>query len=228
MCIKVDVAEHERALVLVDGRPAAYLRPGSHRRFHAPWRRIKVRRFDTRRGDLPLTAEERRLVPHDDYLEITAPEGCVVVRLVDGEFEAVLGRGRQGCWAGGQDTTLAVVDLRTQVVNVLHAGTETLDRAKVLASLVAACKVTDVPRFLDLQPSLHEAVEGKVVEILRQEVAAIPLSHALANLTVLQAAVRSRVAEWAGSAGLELVELALLDLAVHRGVADELRLGTGS
>jgi hypothetical protein len=114
--------------------------------------------------------------------------------------------------------TLACVELRTQVVNVFGADAETLDHARVQASLVVACKVVDVALYLGLQ-TLHEAVGGAVVESLRREVAAIPLSHALANLTVLEAAVRSRVAEWAAPVGLETSLLRLLSF--EGGMATE-------
>jgi len=45
--MRVDVSLKERVLVLVDGQPEKYLRPGRYRLWIAPWRKVEVKRLDT-------------------------------------------------------------------------------------------------------------------------------------------------------------------------------------
>jgi hypothetical protein len=132
---RVVVAEGQRALVSVRGRPALWLGPGRHQvltvdRTVAPGGAalpaVEVELFDVSGVYArPLRDEVKALVPATEYVEATAPKGSVVLRYVDGELDAVLPAGRHAAWTVARKVHLEVVDVSGAVAAYHRAGART-------------------------------------------------------------------------------------------------------
>lgn len=126
---QVLVAQGQRAVVTVRGRPVLWLGPGRHQvltldRMVVPGGAalpaVEVEVFDVSGVHArPLRDELKALVPATDYVEATAPKGSVVLRFVDGQLNAVLPAGRHAAWTVARKVKLEVVDVQGAVA-VLH------------------------------------------------------------------------------------------------------------
>lgn len=219
----ITVAPHQRALLLRYGKPVRWLGPGQH----AVWTlertlsgrgsreqvarpAVEVQLLDTSSVEAtPLREDVRPLVPATDYLEVTAPEGSVVLRYVDGVLESVLPAGRHAAWTTTRKVQLAVIDLRERLLHVTGQEVMTKDRVSLRLNLSASFRVADARRlatvsrapddvlYLAMQLAAREAVSTRTLDEL------LGAREALA--TQLDSEVRARV---------EPVGLALLTFGV--------------
>jgi len=116
----VDLQDHERAVVWVDGRVEAVLKPG----LYALWtvfHDVRVEVFDARavrfeHADLAVIAQVRGAAP---LLEaVTVEAGHAGLFFKDGRHEATLGPGAHAFWKGVAKARILDVDLREQLVDV--------------------------------------------------------------------------------------------------------------
>src|SRR5215510_9370605 len=122
--VVVDLKDHERAVVFVDGRVEAVLKPG----LYALWtvfHDVKVETFDVRavRFDHANLAAIVQAKGATALLETTTVEaGHAGLLFKDGRHEATLAPGVYAAWKGTAKVRVVDVDLREQVADV--AGQE--------------------------------------------------------------------------------------------------------
>ena len=95
--MKLDVATHERAFLVRDGRAVRYLGPGRYY-FFSPFGRVKAVRFDTRELLADLEGDKLSLVPADELLlvDVASHQRAVVYRR--GRPVKWLGAGQHQVW----------------------------------------------------------------------------------------------------------------------------------
>jgi hypothetical protein len=129
---RVRVAEGQRAVVSVRGRPVLWLGPGEHQVLTidrvvvpggAALPAVGVEVIDVSRVHArPLPDELKALVPASEYVEATAAGGSVVLRHVDGALDAVLPAGRHAAWRVARKVELEVVDVQRATAIQLRAA----------------------------------------------------------------------------------------------------------
>ena len=127
---------HERAVIVRDGRPQRFLRPGVHRVWSVD-PGVELRTFDVREAVPPLTQELVALIPLGELVATTVQEHERGLLHVQGRFERVLEPGRHTMWSTTErPVTVRTVDMRRRQLAV--AGQELMTRDKVTLRLTLA------------------------------------------------------------------------------------------
>jgi regulator of protease activity HflC (stomatin/prohibitin superfamily) len=141
----VDLKDHERAVVWVDGRIEAALKP----ELYALWtvfHDVRVETFDTRvvrfeHVDLAAIAQARGAAPLLEASTIEAGHAGLFFK--DGRHEATLAPGPHAFWKGVARARILDVDLREQVVDVAGQEIMTADKVTLRMNAVVTYKVAD-------------------------------------------------------------------------------------
>lgn len=227
----VTLAEHERAVVKRRGRPQLWLGAGTHqvwtvdrlvdRKTGVVTPLVTVDVYDTSSLAAPvLPADVATLAKSKDYVEATAADGCVVIRMVDGRLESVLGAGRHAAWATTRAVQLAVIDLRERIIQVNGQEVMTSDRVSLRLNLAATVKVADVVRLATVARAPDEVVYLAMQMAARDLVGTRSLDQLLGMRDDLARALTPVVREKAAALGLELLELGLKDVVLPGEMKD--------
>lgn len=138
--MRVTVALHERAFVLVDERPTRYLGPGRHW-VVAPLRKVRVEKVDTRKLVADLASALLALVPEADLLVVENGADARALLFHKGRPVLWLGRGQHQVWTverlPGRDGT-ATVQPAVRVERVDVSGVATAPLRDEVRALVPA------------------------------------------------------------------------------------------
>jgi regulator of protease activity HflC (stomatin/prohibitin superfamily) len=96
--MKLDIATHERAFLVRDGRAVRYLGPGRHSSF-SPFGRTKAVRFDTRELLVDLEGDKLALVPAEELLLVAVESHQRAVVYRKGRPVKWLGPGQHQVWS---------------------------------------------------------------------------------------------------------------------------------
>lgn len=217
----VRLGELERALVTRRGRPALWLGPGEHAIWTVekrvvsgePRDLIEIKVIDLSGVQTaPLSDPVRALVPASDYVEVTAPEGTVAVRYVDGRLDLVLGPGRHAAWTAEHKVSWAVIDLRERLLQVGGQEVMTKDRVSLRINLAAAYKVADPERLAKVARDADEVLYLAIQLAAREAIALKTLDELLADRESIGAAISPAVNARANGLGLEVLSLGVKDV----------------
>ncbi len=210
----VDLKAHERAIVWVDGRLEAVLKPG----LYALWtvfRDVKVEIVDARvapfeHEQLAAILELRGTASLVEAVTVEAGHAGLLFR--NGRHEATLGPGVYAFWRGIARSMVAVVELREQTADVAGQEIMTADKVTLRMNAVVTYKVADPLRAVSAVEDYRQALYREAQLALRAIVGARTLEALLGEKEAvareLDAALRSRVAEL----GLAVVSLGIRDV----------------
>lgn len=228
----INLGEHQRALVTRRGRAALWLGAG----IHQVW--TVERALDRESGALvPLigvrvidvSAVEATLLKSDvaelakkasDYVETTAPEGCAVLRFVDGRLDAVLPAGRHAAWTSAHTVTQTIIDLRERVFAVNAQEVMTKDRVTLRLNVSAVVKVADARRLASVAAAPDDVVYLALQLAAREAITTRTLDELLAGRDQVQAVMVPAVKARAALLGLELIELGVKDVVLPGEMKD--------
>ena len=148
--VVLDLKDHERALVWVDGRYAELLGPG----LYAAWaveREVRVEVIDARTRRLDHTALPLILAQDASarwLATFQVPEGCTGVLTIDGKVDSLVKPGRYAYWRGEQSVTMPVVDLREQQLEIAGQELMTADRVTLRLNALVVYRIVDVMRSI--------------------------------------------------------------------------------
>ena len=210
----VDLKAHERAVVWVDGRVEAMLKPG----LYALWtvfHDVRVEVFDARavrfeHPDLAMVAQAHGAAP---LLEaVTVEAGHAGLFFKDGRHEATLAPGAHAFWKGVAKARVVDVDLREQVVDVAGQEIMTADKVTLRLNAVVTFKVADPLRSVSAVEDYRQALYREAQLALRAVVGARTLEALLGEKEAvareLDGALRTRAAEL----GVVVVSLGIRDV----------------
>lgn len=182
--VVIDLRQHERALVWVDGRLQAVHGPSEQGGRFAYWKDLhevivevhpvhEVRLVHPRLEAVLATQAGQR-----ELLEVVVPAGHRGLLFVDERLHEELGPGRYAVWRAAGRVNAQVLDLREVTLDVAGQEILTKDKVSLRLNLVAVYRVTD-PRgaaeatgnlqgaiYRDLQLALREAVGGRSLDDL--------------------------------------------------------------
>ncbi|ABA90072.1 flotillin band_7_stomatin-like domain protein [Syntrophotalea carbinolica DSM 2380] len=218
----LDLNDHERALVWIDGRFAAVLGPGQY----ALWRRFrKVRtelidartmRFEHR--------ELNRIVQSSGAAELlesyVVEEGFAGVLFRDGEYVQTCRPGRYLFWKDAGKIRLVPVDLRETLLDI--SGQEILTADKVTLRLNAAVtyRVADPRKAVCGVEDHVQALYREAQLALRALIGGCTLDALLGDREGLSGKLEDRLRKRAAGFGLEVVTLGIRDLILPGDMKD--------
>jgi regulator of protease activity HflC (stomatin/prohibitin superfamily) len=218
----VDLKDHERAVVWVDGRVEAVLKPG----LYALWtvfRDVRVEVFDARavrfeRADVTVIAQARGAAALMEVYTVEAGQAGLYFK--DGRFEATLAPGAHAFWKGVAKVRLLAVDLREQVVDIAGQEIMTADKVTLRLNAVVTFKVADPVKAVTTVDDFRQALYREAQLALRAVIGTRELDVLLGDKDAvareLDGIVRARVA----GAGLEVVSLGIRDVILPGEMKD--------
>jgi regulator of protease activity HflC (stomatin/prohibitin superfamily) len=218
----VDLKDHERAVVWVDGRVEAVLKPG----LYALWtvfHEVRVDVFDARavrfaHDDLAVIAQARGALPLVETVTVEAGHAGLFFK--DGRHEATLAPGAHAFWKGVAKARVLDVDLREQVVDVAGQEIMTADKVTLRLNAVVTFKVADPLKAVSAMEDYRQALYREAQLALRGVVGTRELDALLGDKDAvareLDSIVRGRVAGF----GVEVVSLGIRDVILPGEMKD--------
>jgi regulator of protease activity HflC (stomatin/prohibitin superfamily) len=218
----VDLKDHERAVVWIDGRIETALKPGLYALWTA-FHDVRVQVFDARtvrfeHPDLEAVVGARGAAL---LLEVVTVEaGHAGLFFKDGRHEATLGPGAHAFWKGMAKARVVDVDLREQVVDVAGQEIMTADKVTLRLNAVVTFKVADPLKATSTVEDFRQALYREAQLALRGVIGTRELDALLSDKDAvareLDVIVRSRVAGF----GLEVVALGIRDVILPGEMKD--------
>jgi regulator of protease activity HflC (stomatin/prohibitin superfamily) len=212
----LDLQDHERALLWIDGRFARVLGPGRHVYWNL-LQKVRVEVLDARRlrlehPELALALASPGSAIFLDQVDVDA--GWVALVFADGRLIEMLPPGTHALWRGRSRLRVVKVDQRVQVLDLTGQEVLTSDLVTVRVNLVASFRVTDPLAALTSIEDYKQALYREVQLALRLAISARSLDGLLAErqgeilVQEIEAAARVAVASF----GLEVSAVGLRDL----------------
>ncbi len=176
---EIQLASNQRAIILRDGQPQRFLRPGVHWMWTVD-PGVELRLFDVNEPVPQLTEELFELIPRGELMVATVQEHERGLLYARGRFERVLEPGRHAVWSTiERAVTVRTVDMRRRQLAI--AGQELMTRDKVTLRLTLAADWAP----LDPETAAHlvadpEAALYTLVQLaVREYVAGVTLDELL-------------------------------------------------
>jgi len=212
--IVVDLKDHERALVWIDGRFATILDAD----LYALWtseRDIRVEIVDARpmqlvHADLAAIVQVPKAAAMLETL--TVLPGCVALWFRNGVYESTLGPGSYAFWKGVGTLKIHVVDMKEQVADVAGQEIMTADKVTLRINALVAYRITDPLRSVTEVDGAAQALYRAAQLALREAVGARDLDALLAGKDALARELAAMIAPRAAELGIHVVTIGIRDI----------------
>lgn len=208
----VTLTANQRAVILREGKPAKFLRPGVHR----VWTvnpQVTVQVFDVTEPAPELTDELRALIPAAELIEVQVRQFERGLHYVQGKFEGLLEPGRHAFWVHpGARVAVQVVDTRVQQLKI--EGQELMTKDKVTLRLTLTAEyapveaATTVHAVADVKDALYLAVQLAA----REFVAGATLDELLEGRDALTRYLEAQVVPRAETFGVRVHRVGVKDV----------------
>ncbi|HEY1377794.1 MAG TPA: slipin family protein [Gemmataceae bacterium] len=212
--VVLDLADHERGLVWIDGRFATVLPPG----LYALWttfRRVRTEVVDARavRFDHPERDAILRGGRAAELLDVQdVPADHAGLLFLDGRYAEALGPGRYAFWKHGAAVRLVRVDRRETVVDVPGQDILTADKVTLRLTAVVVYRVADPLRSVTHTDDAQQALYREAQLALRAAVGVRELDAVLAEKDALARDLTEQVRARAAAFGLDVSALGIRDV----------------
>ena len=218
----MDLKDHERALVWIDGRFSHVLPPG----LYAYWtghREVQVEVVDARAVR----------IEHDDLKVITrSPQAerlldvCAVGRnhvgvlFQDGRYVETLDAGLYSFWRGTADAKVVEVDMRETMIDVGGQEIMTADKVTLRLNAVVGYRVVDAKKAVTAADDARQALYREAQLALRAVVGARDLDAFLTDKDTIAREVEEQIVGRADALGLEVVSVGVRDVILPGDMKD--------
>jgi len=218
----VDLKDHERALVWIDGRFDAVLGPG----LHALWkglREVRVEVVDSR--TVRFEHEELAVMVSSPGAEkllhhFVVEDGHVGFYCRDGHPGEPLPPGSYAFWKDGAQVKWIPVDTRESVVDISGQEIMTADKVTLRVNALVTCRVTDSLRSITVVDDARQALYREAQLTLRAAIGARELDALLVEKDAVCREWGEALKERAGALGISLVSLGLRDIILPGDMRD--------
>ena len=223
----IDLKDHERALVWIDGRFNRVLGPG----LYAYWNNVRNVRVET------VTIDNARLV-HNQLAAIVRGGGavqylnvCKVERdhvgvwFLDGRYVDQLQPGLYAFWKDAGDARVVEVDMRETQVDVSGQEMLTADKVTLRINAMVTYVVKDARRAVSASEDVRQSIYRETQLALRAAVGSRELDvflsgQAGSDKEALIEELESGVRDRAGVLGLEVVSVGIRDVILPGDMKD--------
>jgi regulator of protease activity HflC (stomatin/prohibitin superfamily) len=218
----IDLLDHQRAIVWIDGRFHRILPPGQYAYWNG-FRKVHVEVIDARDGRLQhreLTTIAR-MPQAIEQLNICAVErGHDGVLFVDGKYVETLPAGQYAFWRQAADAKVVCVDTREQALDVSGQEIMTSDKVTLRMNAVVTFRIIDACRALMATDGFAQSLYREAQLALRAVVGTRDLDALLADKDALTDEFKQRVCQRARELGLEIVSAGLRDVILPGDMKD--------
>jgi regulator of protease activity HflC (stomatin/prohibitin superfamily) len=217
----VDLKDHERAIVFVDGRVRWVLKPG----LYALWtvfHDVRVEVVDAR----PVRFDHDSLhailaVPGADALEaVEIAPGFTGLFFKEGRHETSLPPGTHALWKGVGRGRVVPIDLREQVLDVAGQEIMTADKVTLRLNAVLVFRVQDALAAVTVVDDHRQALYREAQLALRAVVGTRELDALLSDKDAVARELHGLVEVRAASFGLSVVSLGIRDVVLPGEMKD--------
>ena len=218
----VDLKDHERALLWIEGRFSHILPPG----LYAYWTGFKEVRVEV------LDAREARFQHADFKAIVRSPlaaqvlDICAVERnhagvaFVDGQYVESLPPGQYAWWRGVADAKVVAVDLREQALDVAGQEIITADKVTLRMNALVAYRIVDPRKAVTVTDGATQSLYREAQLALRALVGARELDALLTDKEAVGGEFEEHLRQRAGELGLEVVSAGVRDVILPGDMKD--------
>lgn len=210
----LDLADSQRALVKIDGRLAAVLRPGLHvlwtvfRKVEAQIVEADALQFEHPQLAVVLASQGAR-----EALENVAIEaGHVGLLFREGLHVATLRPGTHAFWKGVARMRVVSVDLREQVADISGQELMTADKVTLRLNALVSFRVVDAPKAVTQAEDFRQSLYREAQLTLRAAAGTRELDALLADKHTLARDVAERLGPPAAALGLQVTSFGVRDV----------------
>lgn len=210
----LEIADHERALVWLDGRFERVLQPGRYA-YWKGFREVRVERVDTHtvrfeHRDLQVIAKTTSGATALDI--VTVRPHHVGVLFQDGTYADTLAPGRYAFWRGAAEVEVMQVDQRELTVDIAGQEIMTADKVSLRMNAILRFVVADVVKAVSMLEDPRQALYRDAQLALRAAVGAVTLDDLLANKDALSSDLDRVLREKGAAYGLRVVGTGVRDI----------------
>lgn len=212
----LDLKDHERALVWVDGRIDAVLGPGLHALWTA-FHEVRAEVIDARpvrfeHPELPVVLAARGA---RELLESsTVAAGWVGLVFQDGRHVATLSPGVHAFWKGEAHVRVLPVDLREQAADISGQEIMTADKVTLRLNALVTYRVVDPVKAVTEVEDRAQALYRQAQLVLRAVVGTRELDTLLSDKDGVARQLEEMLRARAGSFGLEVRAVGIRDVVL--------------
>jgi regulator of protease activity HflC (stomatin/prohibitin superfamily) len=220
--VVVDLKDHERALIWIEGRFSYLLAPG----LFAYWtgqKQLRVEVIDARNvrfehKDLSIIA---RAAVAKQALDICSVDReSVGVLFIDGRYVDTLMPGLYAFWKGVADARAVQVDLRETTVDVSGQEIMTADKVTLRMNATVTYRIVDAQKAVRSTDDVRQALYRESQLALRAVVGARELDMFLSDKDLVAADIQRAVLRRAGELGLEIMSVGIKDVILPGEMKD--------
>jgi hypothetical protein len=218
----VDLKDHERALVWIDGRFDSVLQPG----IYALWkvfRDVKIETIDA--NDLRLHRNDLAVVARgtgaSEALEAyTVEAGSVGLYFKEGVYQATLNPGTHAFWKGVAKVKLHPIDLREQIADIAGQEIMTADKVTLRLNTLVTYRVADPLKAVTVVDDFRQALYRESQLALRAVIGTRELDVLLSDKDTVAKELEGIVKNRATAFGLEIISLGIRDIILPGEMKD--------
>jgi regulator of protease activity HflC (stomatin/prohibitin superfamily) len=220
--VVLDLKDHQRALVWVEGRFSHVLSPGLYA-FWTALRDIKTEIVDARKvrfehTNLPVILCSQTAERLLDSCQIE--QGHVGVLFKDGEYVETLSPGRYAFWKDVAKVSVVRVDMRETIVDVSGQEIMTADKVTLRLNALVTYRVVDARQSLSVADDARQALYREAQLALRAVVGARDLDEFLTAKDAVAQEMEETLRERAMVLGLKIVSAGVRDVILPGDMKD--------
>lgn len=220
--VVIDLKDHQRALVWIDGRFSHVLPPGLYAYWTA-FRKVSVEVIDARPVRFvhdELTAIVRSPMV-ERLLEVVHIEaGHAGVLFIDGNFSETLSPGRYAFWRTMAQVKLPLIDLRETMLDIAAQEIMTADKVTLRLNAVVTYKVVDARGAVSVSEDVRQALYREAQLALRGVIGARELDQFLSDKDAVARELEEIVGPRVAGLGLALISVGIRDVILPGQMKD--------
>jgi regulator of protease activity HflC (stomatin/prohibitin superfamily) len=210
----IDLQDHQRALVWIDGRFARILGPG----LYAYWndvRKVHVEIVDA--GMISFQHEDLativRTVEATRWLDVcTVQRDHVGVLFINGKYIDLLNPGVYAFWKFTAEARISEVDMRETQIDITGQEIMTLDKVSLRINAIVTYAIQDARRAVSAATDMRQSLYREVQLALRAVIGGRELDSFLTSKDEVAQELEQQVREQATSLGLEVRSVGVRDV----------------
>lgn len=220
--IVVDLKDHQRGLVWIDGRFSHLLAPGRYAYWQGA-RDVRVELVDAR--DVRFEHDDLKVIMKtpaaERLLDLCAVErDRVGVLFIDGRYVDTLSPGLYAFWRGAADARVVEVDMWDCAADVSGQEIMTNDKVSLRMNALVTYRVADARKAVSSTDDVRQALYRETQLALRAVVGARELDRFLMDKDVVAEEIEQALRRRANELGLEIVSVGIRDVILPGDMKD--------
>ncbi|MFM7842819.1 MAG: slipin family protein [Planctomycetota bacterium] len=214
LAVVLDLKDHQRGLVWIDGRFTHLLPPG----LYAYWQGIhdvRVEVIDVRR--VRFEHDELNVITKSPMTKhlldvCTVDRDRVGVLFIDGRYVDTLSPGLYAFWMGSADARVVEIDMRETTADLTGQEIMTFDKVSLRLNAVVTYRIVDAWKAVSSTNNLTQALYRDAQLALRAVIGTRELDAFLTDKDAVAQEIEQAVRRRAGDIGLEIVSVGIRDV----------------